>query len=354
MILRCDAPFIFLFNIQQMSRSLPRTCRWVALLYFLFAGQQNIVAQKQQYKIIYNVFEDREKDNYDIYSMNMDGSDKRNITNTPGVEWVYHAYKDKVYYISDVDTCHRCYFLYEMDAYGNNKRKVSELQLEDSWMGSRNKGTEMVVTGRIGTLRQQLFLIDIKTGKFKQITNDTISYKADPIFLPGGNSIVLRYRPDRKLRQTVPAELWYIEFYKPSGDTISSNNVRYQITHFPKSDTSTRWFEYHAGPPQYNPKYHFISYFSKQNNQTQIYIISPDLKKGFQAISIEQLTSGDLSSGWHSWSSDGEWLAMDKSTSEGKGFDIYLMNYKTKKETRLTDSDKTEQAPVIAEAPAKK
>jgi TolB protein len=328
--------------------------RCVALLYVLFAIQQNAAAQKLQYKIVYNVFEDREKDNYDIYSMDMDGSGKKNITNTPGAEWVYYAYKDKVYYISDIDTCHRCYFLYEMDADGNNKRKVSNLQLEDSWMSSRNKGTEMIVTGRIGKLRQQLFLVNIKTGKFKQITNDTVSYKADPVFLPGGNAIVLRYRPDRSLRQTVPAELWFMEFYKPAGDTMASNNLRYQITHFPKSDTATKWFEYHAGPPQYNPKFNFISYFSKQNDQTQIYIIVPDLKKGYQSAEIRQLTYGNLNSGWHSWSSDGEWLAMDKSTSQGKEFDIYLMNYKTRKETRLTDSNKTEQSPVIVESRSKK
>lgn len=309
---------------------------------------------QQGYKIVYNVLEDREKDNYEVYSMNMDGSGKRNLTNTPGVEWVYYAYKDKVYYISDIDTCHRCYFLYEMDAEGNNKRRVTDLQLEDSWMGSRNNGKEMVVTGRTGKLRQQLFLVDIQTGKFIQITNDTVSYKSDPIFLPGGDAIVLRYRPDRKLRQTVPAELWYLNFSRLPGNVIPPDNFKYQVTHFPGSDTATQWFEYHAGPPQYNNKYGFISYLSRQNNQTQIHLVSPDPKKGFQAAKTWQLTSGDLSSGWHSWSSDGEWLAMDKSTHDGKNFDIYLVNYKSGKEIRLTESDKTEQAPVIVEVPLRK
>ena len=46
---------------------------------------QNIHAQNQKYKIVYNVLEDREKDNYEVYSMNMDGSDQKNITNSPGV-----------------------------------------------------------------------------------------------------------------------------------------------------------------------------------------------------------------------------------------------------------------------------
>jgi TolB protein len=295
----------------------------------------------QQYKIVYNVLEDRAKDNYDIYSMNMDGSDKKNITNTAGVEWVYYAYKDKVYYISDVDTCHRCFFLYEMDADGSNKRKIGDLQMEDSWMGSRNNGKEMIVSGRIGKLRAQLFLVDIKTGSYKQLTNDTVATMRDPIFLPGGKEIVLAYRPDKKLRKTIPDELWKMD--------LDMNN-KMQLTHFPKSDTTTQWFEYHAGPPQWNNKYQFISYISKQKNQTQIYILHPDLKKGWHPnLASTQLTSGELSSGWHSWSSDGRWLAMDKSTHEGKNFDIYLLDYKTGKETRLTDSDKTEQAPVIVE-----
>jgi TolB protein len=319
------------------------------LFIFLFAIQQYSIAQKS-YRIVYNVLENREKDNYEIYSMNMNGTDKKNITNTPGVEWVYYAYKDKVYYVSDIDTCHRCYFLYEMDAEGNNKRKISNLQLEDSWMGSRKKGKEMIVTGRVGKkIRQQLFLIDIKTGTYKQLTNDTASYKVDPVFLPGGSSIVLRFRPDKLQRQTVPAELWYMNFYKLPGDTITATNFKYQITHFPKQDTTAKWFEYHAGPPQYNNKYRFISYLSKQNGQTQIYISTPDLKKGWQSPLTSQITSGNLNSGYHSWSSDGKWLAMDKSTPDEKSYDIYLMNYKTKKAVQLTNDAKYEQAPVIVE-----
>lgn len=134
---------------------------------------------------------------------------KKNITNTPGVEWVYYAFDNRLYYISDKDTCHRCYFLYEMDAAGNNQRKITNLQVEDSWMGSRNNGTEMIVAGRIGKqVRYQFFLVDIKTGLYRQLTNDTVSNQSDPLFLPGGKEIVLRYRPEKKLRTTQPAELW--------------------------------------------------------------------------------------------------------------------------------------------------
>lgn len=318
---------------------------FLSLLYVLFATQQYSVAQKQ-YKIVYNVLEDREKDNYDIYSMNMDGSDKKNITNTPGVEWVYYAYKDKVYYISDKDTCHRCYFLYEMDAEGNNKRKLSALQVEDSWMSCYDiaTGNYLLVMGRIGKMvRNQLFRVNITDGTYKQLTDDTVSNKRDPLFIPELKAIVMAYRPDKAFRKTVPDELWKFSFDEKAYGPNPFGKVKAQLTHFPKEDTTTQWFEYHAGPPQWNSKYKFISYLSRQKGQHQVYAVTPNGKKQWQ------ITSGEMGSGWHSWSSDGKWLAMDKTNKEEKGYDIYLMNYKTKKTIQLTSDAKYEQAPVIVE-----
>lgn len=323
---------------------------FIFFLLMLFCFQQEAIAQKKQYKIVYNVLEDRSKDNYEIYSMNMDGSDKKNITNTPGVEWVYYAYKDKVYYISDIDTCHRCYFLYEMDADGNNKRKISNLQLEDSWMsrwGKNSAGEHMLVMGRIGgEVRNQLFMVNITYGSYKQITNDTVSQKRDPLFIPTSKMLIMAYRPDKAQRKTVPDELWRFCFdFKACGPNPLGDvgTFKYQLTNFPKEDTTTKWFEYHAGPPQWNSKKKFISYLSRQKGQHQIYAVTLRGKKHWQ------ITSGEMGSGWHSWSSDGKWLAMDKSTADEKSYDIYLMNYRTKKTIQLTNDAKFEQAPVIVE-----
>lgn len=123
----------------------------ICLLFLCLAHSSS--AQKE-YKIVYNVLEAKATGNYEIYSMNMDGSQPKKLTNLPGVEWAYYAYKDKVYFVSDADTCKRCYFLYEMDGNGNHKRKVSELQLEDSYMGSKNKGRQLIVMGRTGKKRR--------------------------------------------------------------------------------------------------------------------------------------------------------------------------------------------------------
>ena len=44
---------------------------------------------------------------------------------------------------------------------------------------------------------------------------------------------------------------------------------------------------------------------------------------------------------------------MDKTNRREKGYDIYLMNYKTRETKQLTDSWKYEQAPVIVKIKSK-
>lgn len=313
------------------------------LLLIVLAGT---LQAQQQYKIVYNVYEDTKNDNYEIYSMNMDGTGKKNLTSSPGVEWVYAAYEDKVYFISDKDTCHRCYFLYEMDAAGNHVRKITDLQLEDSWMSTRKNGTEILVTGRIGKqVRNQLFLVNMQTGAYEQLTHDTLANLRDPLFLPGSDDFVIAYRPDKTTRKTVPEELWKFSLLKDaSGKHKLSPGI--QLTRFPAADTSTQWYEYHAGPPQWNSRESFISYMSRQQQQGQIFAVTPDGKKQWQLTPF-----GEHSNGWHSWSSDGRWLAVDRSTHDGKTFDIWLIDYETKNEIQLTNDPKAEMAPVIVKNP---
>lgn len=267
--------------------------------------------------------------------MNMDGSDKRNISNSKGVDWVYYAYRDKVYFISDRDTTHRMYFLYEMDAYGNNIRKVTELRLEDSWLGSRKEGKELVVAGRIGKeVRHQLFLVDTETGSYSPLAHDTIASFNSPIFSPDGNKIVFRYRKNKRNFQTEKTELWMMD--------ADGNNMK-QLTFFPQNDTTAKWHDFHAGSPFWEPNQNVISYMSMQKANYSIFTIHPDGTGG------KQLTKDDANEGWHAWSPDGQWIVYDGSDLNNEYYDIYLMRSDGSEVKRLTDDWRTEQAPIFAE-----
>lgn len=300
---------------------------------FLLGLSISALAQSpiQGYKIAYNLLENREAGDYEVYSMNPDGTDKANITRNPDVAWTYHAYQDKLYWISDRDTCYRCYYLYVSDALGNGVKKVSELRLEDSWMATRKKGCEMVVSGRVGKeLRNQLFIINTESGKFRQITHDTAAMYGDPTFSPDGKQIVYRYRKNRRDRSE-KAELWLA-----NADGSSPR----QLTRFPASDTTAEWHAYHAGPPHWNAKLNLITYQSKQNGKYSLFAVSPDGNQPFV------LHDFGLEAGWHDWSPDGRWLAVELFPNGDSPSDIYLWDYETKNLTRLTDSPGYESSPV--------
>ncbi|NNE98471.1 MAG: DUF5050 domain-containing protein [Pyrinomonadaceae bacterium] len=286
------------------------------------------------FQIAYNVLVDKEADDYDVFIMNADGSEKRNITNHKDVAWTYYAYENTIYFISDRGACKRCYFLYSMDTDGKNIKKITDLQLEDSWMSARQNGSELVVAGRIGKeVRNQLFVIDINTGTHRQITNDPDGRFRDPLFSPDGSKIFFVYKK-RKQENPHSGELFVMN---------ADGKNKKQLTKYPANDKSAGKFRYRAGPPRWNSKGKFISYQSVQNGKSSLFAITPDGKKKWK------LTDNKLNEGWHDWTPDGKWLAVEMWDDKRTSYGIHLMNYETKETMVLTDKSKYQfqQAPVF-------
>lgn len=289
----------------------------------------------KHYRIAYNISMDSTGRNYQIWSMNLDGSDKRNLVNHSEVSWTYYAWEDRLFFISDRDTAYRNYYLYEMDALGKGVKKVSGLRLEDSWMGARNGGKELVVSGRIGKeTRYQLFIIDTETGAFRQVTNDTSAMYRDPIFSPDGKQIVCAYIAHK--RDTSADEDLYIMNDDGSGMK--------QLTHFPENDPARYQYGYKAGPPHWHPTENFISYQSLQGGKSGLYAVTPDGTKQWQLLDLE------LEEGWHDWSNDGKWLAVELYDAATGRYSIGTVDWKTKELKVLTDSSyQYQHAPVFVE-----
>ena len=289
----------------------------------------------KKFRLAFNALVSDTSADYDVFSMNFAGGERKNITNNPDFAWVYYAYKNRIYFISDRDTCYRCYFLYEMDINGENLRKVTELQLEDSWMSSRNEGSEMIVAAKIGkTIRNQLFLVDVKTGNYRMITNDTPALHRDPSFSPDGKSVVFTYKKNKRDPQLLE-ELFVMD--------IESGAMK-QITQYPQDDTLRSSRGYKAGTPKWHPSGEFITYQSLQEGKYSIYSIKPD------GSGKRKLMNNETYEGYHSWSSDGKYLVFDGFDRDQTLFDIYILEYGTGEIVKLSNSEyKYQQAAVFVE-----
>ncbi len=292
--------------------------------------------ESMQYRIAYNVWTDKEEDNYEVFTMKPDGSDAKNITNLLGVEWTYSANGSDVLYISDKDTCARCYFLYSTDAYGTVHSKIGGPQLKDSWMSTRKGGEEIIVNPRVKG--DSAFYIINRQGALVQKVYTGLSYYSDPCFSPDGTEIVFR-GSEKRFRPNIgyQDELYIVD--------VDGSNLR-QLTYYPEGDTTADWYSYHAGPPFWEPTRNIITYHSKQQGGSYLFQINPD------GSGLKKLTPDSINIGWHSWSSDGSMITFDANSGgkEGKmNFDIFTMDYESGDITQVTTDTLFEQAPVFVE-----
>ena len=275
-----------------------------------------------EYAILYNVLVNDSTDNYDVFSMDIDGSDKTNITKLPGVEWTYFSDNGRVLFISDKDTCQRCYRLYETNYKGENPKKISDIRLADSWMDSRKNGAELIV--RPHSKVDSAFYVINRNGKVMERIETGLPYSSDPLFVNDGKQIVFRGgMTNSKLIEGFNEELYIID---------DNGQNRKQLTHYPKSDTTAGKFGYKAGTPKLHPTENYITYQSKQNGKYSLYAVSLDGQKQWK------LTENEQNEGWHDWSPDGKWLAIELFDNDQTQFHIGLMNWKTKEMELLTDA----------------
>lgn len=286
------------------------------------------VAGAGPYLIAYNVLEDSETDDYEVFVMEMDGSGQRNVTDDPGVDWAYVADGDRLYSVSDRNDERRKFHLYELTVDGSAPRRITEFRVRDSWLAVRSGGAELVVvSAKDGP--PDLYLIDRDGNELERLTDDDAKDR-DPVFSPDGRR--LAWVSERSGLD----ELWLMDL--ESGETR-------QLTRFPADDPGREQHGYHAGPPFWEPHRDVISFCSKRNGNHSIFTIRPD------GSELTQITGDEFDECWHSWSPDGRYLSYD-GTDEDRNYDIYLRNMETGETSRLTTDARYEQAPVFVERTA--
>ena len=259
----------------------------ISLLFFFlifFTGANVSFGGDPKLRIVYNVALKDSCTNYEIFSMDLNGKDKKNLSNWSGADWAYATHKDKIYFVSDRDTTSRIWFLYEMDWEGKNIRRVFNQRVADSYLAIDSTGTTALIRPLVK--RPVFFRIDLSSGKILDSLVVPLINVSDPCYFPGEQSIVFTGSDKPKGGD---------ELYKIQLDGMGLQ----KLTEYPANDTSAQWYETHAGYPTVIPRTNVISYFSKQNGKHSIYRVWAERPFGSQL-----LLEIKIEAGWHCWSSD--------------------------------------------------
>ncbi len=317
-----------------VSRALPMY-RWLVAgtMAILLIRCVDRAEERANFIIAYNVAMDDEQSDYDIWTVDPVTRVHSNITNHPDVAWTYLAIDNKILFLSDRDTCTRCFRLYEMHADGSGVRKVSNLLLRDSWMSARAQGRELIVAPS-STIDTAFHILRRRDGQFIGRVEPPLPYCNDPVFSPGGQQIVFRGGKAKSKREQDFDEALY------SIRSDGTNLIR--LTHELSEDESTPWYAYRAGAPRWHPADNYISYQSFRDGKYSLFGVTP------HGNSIGRLTDLPQQEGWHDWSKDGRWLAVEVFDPDQSQFHIGLMDWRTKDWQILTDTAfRYQQAPVF-------
>ncbi|MFZ1689343.1 MAG: hypothetical protein WAU70_18115, partial [Flavobacteriales bacterium] len=221
-------------------------------------------------------------------------------------------------------------------------RKIYNGRLQDSYMGSRISGGELIIDP-VGIRDTAFYRIDTN-GTVLDTLYHGLGYANDVSLSPNGRHIVFRgspvpFKPDVGFLD----ELYIMD--------IDGSGQR-QLTHYPTADTTADWFLYHAGQPRWHKTStgeERISFISFRNGNHSIFSIKSD------GSDERQETADGFDEDWHDWSQDGRFMVYDGNPEldpeKRPAFDIYLLDKKTNKVTQLTKDTLTQQGPVFVRAP---
>ncbi|NND32291.1 MAG: hypothetical protein HKN76_06830 [Saprospiraceae bacterium] len=283
------------------------------------------VSRQESLKVVYNaILLEGDTTNYEVFIMDADGKNQRNISNNTAVDWAYHAEGDRIYFISDRDTVGGIYFLYQMSLAGTKLERLVDKPVVDSWIDTRYGGRELVVCQRSESF-YSISIIDSSGSEVIELIRTDQYDVSDPVFSPEGNWIV--YRSTRSGQD----ELWIVDEY---------GAYQRQITTY-RDQMSSDEDAYRAGPPRWVPNTRAVSYTSKVGDNYSIFQVNIDGKEP------RQITFGGGDEGWHSWSPDGKFLIYDGCENPGTNSDLFLLDLDAGQTTRLTSTGYPERGPIF-------
>ena len=264
--------------------------------------------------------------NWDIYVMDNDGGNPRNLTNNRHGDYSPSWSPDgnRIVFSSDRDghviDGRPTDEIYVMDVDGGNPRRLTNHRGDDGYPSWSPDGNRIVFwSDRDGNFNFEIYVMDADGGNPQNLTNNP-NLDWNPSWSPDGKRIVFDSVRDGNARNDfeINAEIYVMD--------ADGQNQRRLTNH--RGDD---------GYPSWSPDGERIAFMSERNGNAEIYVMDAD---GGNQQRLTNHRSDDHSP---SWSPGGERIAF--SSNRGGDFEIYVMDADGGNPQNLTNNHQSDGSP---------
>lgn len=258
--------------------------------------------------------------NFEIYSMNADGTNPINLSNNKAVDFWSSWSPDgkQILFYTNRDGNNE---IYRMDADGKNPVNISNHPSPDYLPEWSPDGKKIVFTSERDHEEREIYTMNADGTHVVRLTTNEL-YEEVPTWSIDGNKILFT-------RQIIEMK-----------DTTSTNNGEIFILDAngknEKRLTNKKGFDSGA---KFSPDGKRIAFYGpNENKNSEIFVMNAD---GSNIINLTQDPLEDYSP---SWSPDGKWIAYTSGTSSQ--YDVWVIHVASRQKLRLTKEAKRNETPV--------
>jgi Tol biopolymer transport system component len=272
-----------------------------------------------EHRIVF--YSDRDGDS-DIYTMDTDGGDIRQLTNDPGRDYEAKANSEgSLLVFGSQRAGGENGLLYLMNVDGSNVRALTRvndgLAVNDEYPDWSPDGRRVVfqrvITPGEGAAESDLWLVDIETGNETQLTNTPGVWDSTPSFASDGQSVLFESNRD--------------------GGDFELYRLRLNDMQVSRLD-ERKGIEAEA---KESPDGRRIAFASERDGDFEVYLMNDD------GSDVRQLTNNDAAERCPQWSPDGKRISFISDRDGNQ--EIYVMNGDGGDQRRLTNSAGADEVP---------